>query len=272
MAKTCAICGDKIKMLDSDSVNLQDGFIDGKCALKAGIKGAFASVDWGTSHTVADVQKILDSGKPIDIKAENQQAKLQKKEQKKQDIIEKTASNEAKLKIINQQFIDAGVSDLFGTRKEVNALPDILADDEVVKYATSGIVDANTILMVCTDTRILFIDKGLVYGIKSTEIPLDMVNSVNYSKGMLFGDISIVNGAVTTKVENVNKATAPIMVDAVKQARTDFMNKKQQPAQPQPVQSQTSVVDELRELKGLVDEGILTQEEFDAKKKQILGI
>lgn len=33
-----------------------------------------------------------------------------------------------------------------------------------------------------------------------------------------------------------------------------------------------SVVDEIRGLKGLLDDGILTQEEFDAKKKQLLGL
>lgn len=33
-----------------------------------------------------------------------------------------------------------------------------------------------------------------------------------------------------------------------------------------------SVVDEIRGLKQLVDEGILTQEEFEAKKRQLLGI
>jgi len=33
-----------------------------------------------------------------------------------------------------------------------------------------------------------------------------------------------------------------------------------------------SVVDEIRGLKQLLDEGILTQEEFDAKKRQLLGI
>lgn len=33
-----------------------------------------------------------------------------------------------------------------------------------------------------------------------------------------------------------------------------------------------SVVDEIRGLKRLLDDGILTQEEFDAKKKQLLGI
>lgn len=33
-----------------------------------------------------------------------------------------------------------------------------------------------------------------------------------------------------------------------------------------------SVVDEIRGLKQLLDEGILTEEEFAAKKKQLLGI
>ncbi len=33
-----------------------------------------------------------------------------------------------------------------------------------------------------------------------------------------------------------------------------------------------STVEELRGLKALLDEGILTQEEFDAKKKQVLGL
>ena len=33
-----------------------------------------------------------------------------------------------------------------------------------------------------------------------------------------------------------------------------------------------SVVDEIRALKGLLDDGILTQEEFDAKKRQLLGL
>jgi len=32
------------------------------------------------------------------------------------------------------------------------------------------------------------------------------------------------------------------------------------------------VADEIRELKELLEDGILTQDEFDAKKKQLLGI
>ena len=37
-------------------------------------------------------------------------------------------------------------------------------------------------------------------------------------------------------------------------------------------QAALSPMDELKKLKGLLDEGIITQEEFDAKKKQLLGL
>lgn len=41
-------------------------------------------------------------------------------------------------------------------------------------------------------------------------------------------------------------------------------------AAPEPAQS--DMASQLQELQGLKDQGILTQEEYDAKKKQILGI
>lgn len=40
----------------------------------------------------------------------------------------------------------------------------------------------------------------------------------------------------------------------------------------QQVTQERSVADQIRDLKSLLDEGLLTQEEFDAKKKQILGL
>lgn len=46
---------------------------------------------------------------------------------------------------------------------------------------------------------------------------------------------------------------------------------KQAPA-PQVVETQTSDADELLKFKQLLDAGVITQEEFDAKKKQILGL
>lgn len=44
-----------------------------------------------------------------------------------------------------------------------------------------------------------------------------------------------------------------------------------QPA-PQVIEQKPSAADEIRKYKGLLDDGIISQEEFEAKKKQLLGL
>lgn len=257
MTKNCAICGNKIKLLDQN-LKFKDGFADEKCFKKAGLKTSMSDITWASEHNIADLSKLINNGETINTK-ELAKEKKQDAKADKQDKIDK----------IWEQFKKVGVSDTFGTKKEIRTLPDILSDDETIKYATSGFLEANTVLMVCTNIRILFLDKGLVYGVKSTEIPLDMVNSVNYSKKIVVGNISIVNGAKTTLIEQVNKDTAPKMVDAIKQARLDYTNSSNQR---KIVKEEQSLANKLRDLKSLLDEGIITEEEFSKKKKQLLNI
>ncbi len=52
---------------------------------------------------------------------------------------------------------------------------------------------------------------------------------------------------------------------------TGYEARTQAPAAPEGGKV-VSVVEEIRGLKGLLNEGIITQEEFDAKKRQLLGI
>ena len=51
----------------------------------------------------------------------------------------------------------------------------------------------------------------------------------------------------------------------------DEYKAKDSDADVQPVQ-QVSAADELKKFKELLDSGVITQEEFDAKKKQLLGL
>lgn len=120
------------------------------------------------------------------------------------------------LQTVLKQLENCQLKDAFGTRKEIASLPEILNDDEVIQYATSGTVDGNTVFITLTQKRILFIDKGMLYGIRSTEIPLDMVNGVSYSKGLVLGKIAVTNGANTIVIDNIAKETCPIMADKIK--------------------------------------------------------
>lgn len=56
----------------------------------------------------------------------------------------------------------------------------------------------------------------------------------------------------------------------------EYVTEYEEPQQQSPIPSATgasvSVAEELRSLKSLLDEGILTKEEFEAKKKQLLNL
>ena len=47
---------------------------------------------------------------------------------------------------------------------------------------------------------------------------------------------------------------------------------KLQASQPQPIQSNENSFEKLKQLKELLDMGIITNDEFEAKKKQLLGL
>ena len=172
------------------------------------------------------------------------------------------------IETVLKQFKEAGVSDTFGTKKEVKYLPNILFDDEIVQYATSGFLITNTVLVVLTQKRLLFVDKGFLYGVRTTEIPLDMVNGVSYSKGIFLGEISVMNGAAAVSIKNVTKDTVEIMSNAIKVCSDKYKKSLHSNSN----SSSTSTADEILKLKELLDAGILTEEEFSAKKKQVLGI
>lgn len=61
-------------------------------------------------------------------------------------------------------------------------------------------------------------------------------------------------------------------VDQLQQYLADWKARRQSQADPDPAASSSIPTRELEELAHLRDKGILTQEEFDAKKKQLLGL
>ena len=73
------------------------------------------------------------------------------------------------LESIKEEIAALGEVDLFGTAKEVTHLPEILHDDESIKYLTSGLMDGTTWLIVCTQKRILLLDDIITTGATAGE-------------------------------------------------------------------------------------------------------
>ena len=176
------------------------------------------------------------------------------------------------LESIKAEIAAPGEVDLFGTAKEVSHLPEILHDDESIKYLTSGLMDGTTWLVVCTQKRVLLLDHGFLFGFKQSEMNLENINSISFQTGLLFGAIEIWHGGARMLIENCDKKTVKPFTDAVN-AAMQAIKKGQGSASQAPVTSSSDdVVSQLERLAALLEKGILSQEEFQAQKKKLLGL
>lgn len=168
-----------------------------------------------------------------------------------------------------------------GVRKELKTLPSYLNEGEHIAHLTSGSYNGKAGLIVATDRRVLFLSAG-VMGSQFEDIPLSKITSVQQSSAML--SASLVVHASGTKVEISNvipKDAAKTLAEYVR-ARTSDHPPATTATTAAPATAATSatsvpasepdVTDQIRKLAELRDEGLLTDEEFAAKKRNLLGL
>jgi len=156
--------------------------------------------------------------------------------------------------------------DQFQVRKELKYLPEILQDREQILAFASGMMDANTWLISLTDKRIIFLDKGMIYGLKQHIIELNKVNSISGDTGIVFGKIVVTHGSQSLKIEKVWKHTVKPFVNRALKA-IDNRNSIQTNTTNN-VDDKYSKLEKLHELK---EKGILTEEEFQKEKIKVLS-
>lgn len=165
----------------------------------------------------------------------------------------------------------------FGNKGNIENAEKNLWDTEQVLYVSPTNAIVYTIntrkkeklpgVFILTDRRVLFFFKA-GFSEASIIFNLSEVNSINCSgNGLSGGHIEI---------HTVTK-TLDILVTYKKEIMREIqntINNAISKCQGQ-VQSNTNVLeapDEIRKYKQLLDDGIITQEEFEAKKKQLLGL
>lgn len=165
-----------------------------------------------------------------------------------------------------------------GTGNVIIKLPDLLSKDEVVKAYAPGDYQNDKWLLVCTNKRILLLNGGAFSPLKTKAISLSSITSISQNSGLVNGTLEIIYGSSTISISdipaiklthfiqqvNLNKDSIQTPVVSSAPARTTVT--------PQKVAPSVSVADEILKFKSLLDAGALTQEEYDAKKKQLLGL
>ena len=115
----------------------------------------------------------------------------------------------------------------------------------------------NNCKLVITDKRIY----GKAAFGRSVNLPVDMISAVSTGMFKSFS-VSTSSGRITfyllENCEDLNSACTKLLLNRQDQKKTN--------------DSTVSNADELKKYKDLLDAGIITQEEFDAKKKELLGL
>lgn len=289
MSKQCENCGNKIGFWDQDLRFADKKFLCSNCLVKFKFSKdakhdtpTSKAIDWAFNHNYKDFEVMKDNNQTFAdiLKAQNDEIKPTNFSSSSDNaMVQKAAEKINKLPIpreIKKQLIDTEVFDLSFNNKELKALPKILdyKNGEEIKYAASGTKvegeETRTVLVICTNRRVIFLNKNMFFGGDSTDIPLNMINSVQLVTHLLLADISITTGANTTMLKQLTKESAGILAKTIKQESLKF---QQQMLHPNVNETKsTDSADEIRKFKQLADDGIITQEEFEAKKKQLLGL
>lgn len=190
---------------------------------------------------------------------------------------------------------------IFYTKREINYLPKIMADDEKIMALTSGYHGKRTMLLVCTNRRLLFVDKGMIIGVKVKQLNLDRIQSIDSSYIIVFGTIRIWDGAASYEISMILKDSIDPFVKAVRQAIEDYrkivfrdmtgqtqvaaqpapdiiavpkpqppLQSPAPPSKPMTNKNAPDMLERLERLAKLREEGHLTEEEFQQQKIKLL--
>ena len=167
-----------------------------------------------------------------------------------------------------------GFETFFGVNKEFRYLAKALARNENVLAGVSGLMNGNTILCVLTNRQVWLIDHGLVFGVRTSTIPLEKINQVSYQRHMFFGDVEITNGDDVTELRNVEKNSAQHFVQFINDYLANLYHEDHYQQSGIGVRmssgSSDSVADELLKFKKLYDDGVISHSEFLEQKNNLL--
>ena len=165
------------------------------------------------------------------------------------------------------QHLDSG-SKLLGF-KEIKELPNILWDDEQVEKLVQGWYGKGEGILAATNKRLVFVDKGLIYGLRVEDFPYDKITSIQYKTGLIFGKITIFASGNKADIEQVDKKQTRDFGDYVR-ARISGIKEhacvSKTPTEP----STEDVITRLERLAKLKQQGVLSEDEFLVQKKIIL--
>lgn len=305
MSKKCDVCNKKIGIL-TGSMAFKDGRICEKCYKKVGVKGKIYEIDWAKRTPISVISEAIKNNQLIDVKSivrnDNSYAQgivdLIKKE-----TVEKQIGND-KQHLTNYA---KDTSDLVTTL--ATSHPTKIAHNKLMFNDDLKLVGFNMGMLL--PKTVLTYSEIIDYEIhqNGSSVSRGSINLVRGAgMGLATGGLGLIVGLATggkkktkevsEKIEIFIKTNDPnnptyTLVTSAKKLKTDSkqyqqdykdtqdiaatldriirMNEEHQTVQPQQ-DSSSDPLEEIAKLKQLLDMDAITQDEFEAKKKQLLDL
>jgi hypothetical protein len=174
------------------------------------------------------------------------------------------------LALIREEIEQYGKVSLWGVGKEIKNLAYKMDESEKILGVLRVFTSVTMAMLVATDKRLILMDNHMVYGTDHKDYAYLQISAVDYNTRMFFGKISVEDQAGHTETfDYALKGDLRKFVNVVSlkvaqvHARTSSGGEQQS-------QREQSVAEEIEKLWALVQKGILTKEEFDKKKNELL--
>jgi hypothetical protein len=148
-----------------------------------------------------------------------------------------------------------------GSRREIKKLPSHLHDGETVREMACGQYGGGTGLLVLTNERIIFLREGWI-GAAHEDFMLHRVTSVGFKSMLGTGKVTIHASGNTVDIESVVSQDGKRFAAAAREVLS-------QPTASVPTQHDP--LEQLKKLSELRDAGVISPEEFEKKKAELLG-
>lgn len=143
-----------------------------------------------------------------------------------------------------------------GGERELRGLEWVLRDDETVERMATGMYGRRVGLLALTDRRLLFLRRGRLSQ-TIEDHPVDRITSIQWHTAVLSGTLTVYTAGRRAVITNVQKDDGRDLADSLRALLTRRA-------------AADDVIERIRRLGELHDAGVLTDEEFAAKKAELL--
>lgn len=159
-----------------------------------------------------------------------------------------------------------GASKFLG-KWEINELPKLLWEDEEIMRLSDGTYNQGLGLVVATNRRIIFINKGLL-SCQVEDFAYNKISSIQCNQGVILGTLIIYSAGNRACIDNMEKKAAQYFADYI---RAKISQNEQNTIPTQSKNGSDDIVSQLERLAKLKEQGLLTDEEFAKQKARLLG-